>query len=74
MERILLDEDILNVSDKLEDDAAVVCFLGEAAACLAAREEPAMTNSLHGLYLVFQWIENDLQALQRFILDGTPLN
>lgn len=47
-------DEIQMISDRLENTAAVIEFLGEAATCLADREEPLTSNALFGMSLAYQ--------------------
>jgi len=74
MDKILTDDDIQTCSDRLENARTVVVFLGKASQAICEREEPMTATGLFGMCLVYRWVADDLQAVQQFILEGTPLS
>jgi len=70
MARTLNNDDIMIVSDKLENAEAVVSFLNAACCCLCEREQPLTSEDIFGMTLVYQWLQQDLKSLQDFIRVG----
>jgi hypothetical protein len=66
-ERILTDDDVKILSDRLENVGAVTTFLGEASQVLLEREQPMTSTGLFGMYLTFQWITGTMESIQDFI-------
>ena len=68
MVRTLNNDDVMMLSDRLENSGAVISFLNAAACCLCERDQPLGSEDIFGMMLVFQWLEDDLKDLQKFIL------
>ena len=70
MVRTLNDDDVMIVSDKLENAGAVVSFLNAATCCLCEREQPLTSEDIFGMTLVYQWLAQDLKGVPDFIRTG----
>lgn len=60
-------QDAQLVSDKLENMAAVISFLGYASQAMLDREEPVPAACLFGMYHAFSWVEDSLREIQTII-------
>lgn len=67
MEKCFSGDEIQMIADRLENTAAVIEFLGEAATCLADREEPMTSNALFGMALTYQGTVNEVHSVMKFI-------